>query len=49
MERYVDGIDLESLYTVQNGEFKINSEVKGSWAALAEEYYYSLINNAQNT
>lgn len=39
MERYINGTDLESLYTVVDGEFKANEGVKGSWKALAEEYF----------
>lgn len=41
MNRYVNGVDLESLYTVQDGKFKLNEGVSGSWAALAESYFNS--------
>lgn len=40
MERYIDGVDLEELYTVVDGDFKLNKGVGGSWAALAESYYF---------
>lgn len=40
MERYINDIDLETLYTVENGIFKLKNGVSGSWAALAESYYY---------